>query len=140
MRLRVESHSQAESVSVVIIGRWLWRCCWPGFDVTKPGGGVPSPPMPMTLRLGYMYIGMLMAENNMSFDEIYEQLLLAPLGKDVIDNIKITPVQRVAYMADRVAAAATQEPGMNDPAYFGTIKIPVLELYVDLEATPDVCA
>lgn len=140
MRLRVDSHSQAESVSAVIIGRWLWRCRWPGFDVTKPNGAAPAPAAPMVIRLGYMYIGMLMAENNMLFDEIYEQLIAAPLGVAVGDNVKITPIQRVAYVADRIAAAATQEPGMADPGQFGSIKIPVLEPYVDLESVPDVCA
>lgn len=140
MRIRVDSCSQAEYVSAIIIGNWLWRSRWPGFNPDDIAGSVPQPPMVMVQRLGYSYIGMLSAENNKTFDEIYTALLNGPLGKDLVDNLKLTSVQKIAYVADRIASAATQEPVAIDPWYFGDLRIPLVEPYVDLVSTPDVVA
>ena len=140
MRLRIDSTSYAEYVSAIIIGNYIWRCRWPGFKPQNPDGTSPQPPVTMVSRLGYTYLGMLAAQNNLPFDEIYTELLNGPLGKDIVDNLKLTPVQKVAYVADRIAVAAVQDPDVADKWFFGKMVIPRIEPYIDLVSAPEVIA
>lgn len=133
MRLRVNSTPFAEYVAAAIFGRWLWRARYPGFDPKHPEK-TPEPPVTTVYRLGYIYVGMIEAANDLTFSEIYTKLLNGRLGKDIVDNIKLSAVQKVAYIADRIITVATNEPDCPDAKYFTDVCVPLVEPYVDLEA------
>lgn len=133
MRIRVNSTPFVEYVAAAIIGRWLWRSRYPGFQRERPEL-TPDPPNSVVFRLGYTYLGMLEGANDMTFPEIYNKLLIGKVGADIVDNINLTPVQKVACIADRIATVATNEPDSPDPKYFTGVLIPLVEPYVDFES------
>lgn len=137
MRVRVDSTSYAEYSAAINFGTFFWRCRWPGFVWGKPESS-PVPPVSSMQRLGYKYIGMLEAANDLPFDEIYARLLNGGLGKDLVDNVKLSKAQKVAYIVDRVGCVASSDPDAPDISFFGDIAIPVFEPFVDLVNPPEI--